>query len=546
MIDSRIAEWKHLISSGKLDSFLIIGNDIPPAGLINGLSSIAKKIFVACPKERHKKNHYNDELKQNVIFIPLNDDINNLPFAESSLQAITIINAPYKIESLLKYCQKALSPKGQLIFLLKQKNFVQKLLTRSTTTYSIKSTKNLKKKALLHNFGHFRAYALVPSYDDVRWIIPLRNGRITANSLSIYLPSLISARIKKGCAMLLSRIGLKQLWTPHRIFIATKTSGSMNKKHANLAYNLKNILKKDDIELSLFTGTPGYYQKTTVQIMDEKGSIIAYAKIAEQPQTKAVLENEALILNELKALDLKSGSAPEVLFYGNIGNKTLLVQSTIDKPSFYSAHKLTQAHIDFLSEIFSKTAKKQLFKEAHHLSEFKELSKQFQGTIPDKWDHILRKSLEIISDNLSNEYIPFGLGHKDFTPWNTLNDKGSLFVIDWEMAQHNVIPFYDIFHFYVQQAIVSNETQLEKLLKKLLLINTVSTKKYNSYNAILAIDSALLYYFLLFYLWDSCAFYIFITKQYWDNIEEHKTITKRIRMIDILLKLDKKESLNMI
>ncbi len=548
MIDIRIAEWKHLISFGELDNLLIIGNNIPPVGLISGLSSTAKKIFIAYPKKHYIKDYYNDnaKLKHNVVFMPQEDNINNLPFAESSLQAITIIDAPYKIESLLKYCQKALSPNGYVIFFLKHKNFVQKLLTRLTTTTTIKSISDLKKKAQSHNFGHFRTYALVPSFDEVRWIIPFSSGRIIANSLSIYLPSLISARIKKRFAVFLSRIGLKQLWTPHRIFIATKTSGTLEKKNDDLTNNLKKILKKDDIKLSLFTGTPGYYQKTTVQIMDGKGSIIAYAKIAEQPQTKAVLENEALILNKLKALNLKSGSVPEVLYYGNAGNKTLLVQSAVEKPSFYSTHKLTQAHIDFLTEIFSKTAKKQLFKESRHLSEFKEQIKQFQGTIPDKWEHILSKSLAIISDNLSNEYIPLGLGHKDFTPWNTLNNKGNLFVIDWEMAQDNVIPFYDIFHFYVQQAIVSENAHLEKLLKKLLLINTLSTEIYKSYNTIANINSALLYYFLLFYLCDSCAFYIFITKHYWDNIEEHKPIVKRIQMIDILLKLDKNELLNLI
>jgi thiamine kinase-like enzyme len=546
MIDTRIAEWKHLISFGELDNLLVIGNNIPPVGLVNGLLSIAKKIFIACPKKYYIKDYYNDnvKLKHNVVFMPQEDDINNLPFAESSLQAITVIDAPYSAESLFKYCQKALSQNGQLIFLLKHKKFVQQLSTHPTTTYSIKSISDLKKKAQSYNFSNFRTYVLVPSFDEVRWIIPLSSGRIIANSLSIYLPSLIRAKIKKRVAILLSRIGLKQLWTAHRIFIATKTSGTLEKKNDNLTNNLKKILEKDDIELSLFTGTPGYYQKTTVQIMDGKGSIIAYAKIAERPQTKALLKNEILILKKLKALNLKSGSVPEVIYYGNAGNKTLLVQSAVEKPSFYSTHKLTQAHIDFLTEIFSKTAKKQLFKESHHSSEFKEQIKQFQGTIPDKWEHILSKSLELISDNLSNEYIPLGLGHKDFTPWNTLNDKGNLFVIDWEMAQDNVIPFYDIFHFYVQQAIVSDYAHLEKLLKKLLLINTLSTEKYSSYNSIANINSALLYYFLLFYLWDSCAFYIFITKHYWDNIEEHKTITKRIQMIDILLKLDKSELLN--
>jgi thiamine kinase-like enzyme len=548
MIDTRIAEWKHLISFGELDNLLIMGNNIPPVGLISGLSSIAKKIFIACQKKHYIKDYYNDneKLKHNVVLMPQEDDINNLPFAESSLQAITIINAPYKIESLLRFCHKTLSQNGYVIFILKHKNFMQKLLTRLTTTTTIKSISDLQKKAQSYNFSNFRTYGLVPSFDEVRWIIPLSSGRIIANSLSIYLPRLIGAKIKKRAARFLSKIGLKQLWTVHHIFIAKKTSGTMNKQHADLAYNLKKILKKDNIELCFFTGTPGYYQKTTVQIMDGKGSIIAYAKIAEQPQTKAVLENEILILNKLKALNLKTGSVPEAIYYGDMGRKTLLVQSAVEKPSLYSTHKLTQAHIDFLTEIFSKTAKKQLFKESRHLSEFKKQIMQFQGTIPDKWEHILGKSLEIISHNLSNEYIPLGLGHKDFTPWNTLNDKGSLFVIDWEMAQDNVIPFYDIFHFYVQQAIVSDYAHLEKLLKKLLLINTLSAEIYKSYNISAHINSALLYYFLLFYLWDSCAFYIFITKHYWDNIEEHKTIVKRIQMIDILLKLDKSELLNAI
>ena len=131
MIDTRIAEWKYLISFEELDNLLVIGNNIPPVGLVNGLLSIAKKIFIACPKKHYIKDYYNDNvrLKQNVVFMPQEGDINNLPFAESSLQAITIIDAPYSAESLFKYCQKALSQNGQLIFLLKQKKFVQKFET---------------------------------------------------------------------------------------------------------------------------------------------------------------------------------------------------------------------------------------------------------------------------------------------------------------------------------------------------------------------------------------------------------------------------------
>jgi hypothetical protein len=529
MIDTRIAEWKHLISSGKLDSLLIIGNDIPPAGLINGLSAIAKEIFVVCSKERHRKNHHNDELKHNVTFVSPVDDINKLPFAESSLQAIAIINAPYKIESLFKYCQKALSPKGQLIFLFKQKNFVRNLSTRLTTTY-------LEKKVQLHNFGHFRAYALVPSFDNARWIIPLRNGKITADSLSIYLPSLISARIKKAGAMLLSRIGLKQLWTPFRICFATKMSGAINKKHADLAYNLKKILKKDDIELSLFTGTPGYYQKTTVQIMDEKGSIIAYAKIAEHVQTKALLENEALILNDLKALDLKSGSVPEVLFYGNIGSKTLLIQSTVDKPSFYSAHKFTRAHIDFLNEIFRKTAKKQLLKNSHSLKELQMRIEQLMGKIPADWMNTLRKANEIVMNNLGDEIISCGLCHRDFTPWNILNNKGRLFIIDWEFARKDYIPFYDIFHFNIHKSLILKNKITSELQNPSALINRNLKKICRIYNNLIDNDFTLLNYFLLFYLCDSCSFYIYITIQYHPDKIRNKIIVNRMRMIEQFLK----------
>ena len=61
------------------------------------------------------------------------------------------------------------------------------------------------------------------------------------------------------------------------------------------------------------------------------------------------------------------------------------------------------------------------------------------------------ESLRRAQNHLSGSTVRCGIMHGDFAPWNTrLNDKGQLFVFDWESALWEAPMSWDIFHFHRQ------------------------------------------------------------------------------------------------
>jgi hypothetical protein len=48
-------------------------------------------------------------------------------------------------------------------------------------------------------------------------------------------------------------------------------------------------------------GIPGPAQKTTLQLMDDRGKILGFAKYADKPYTRSLLANEATMLREIPA-----------------------------------------------------------------------------------------------------------------------------------------------------------------------------------------------------------------------------------------------------
>jgi hypothetical protein len=88
----------------------------------------------------------------------------------------------------------------------------------------------------------------------------------------------------------------------------------------------------EEIELALFTGTPGYLRKPTIQVTHPSGTILGYCKIGANEETRAVVANEARILKLLSGIDIGTAAVPELVFCGSLQDGTVvLLQSTRKK-----------------------------------------------------------------------------------------------------------------------------------------------------------------------------------------------------------------------
>jgi len=327
-----------------------------------------------------------------------------------------------------------------------------------------KVIKAKKRELAALGYNNITCYRLAPSRQEVRWIIPAGSPRVAAASLALYQPSLLTARLKKTVAKVLSRVGLAVLWAPDLAMVAVKGAGNQASPQGLGAFLAK--LLGRPVELALFTGTPGYIRKPTVQVMESSGRVLAYAKLAVNEQTKALLANEYVILKRLHELNPQHFSVPRILHYGEVGGRDLLVLESAKKASDRGPHTLGIEQSDFLAEIWQKTASTENFENTPAWREVKGRYDKLSPHLKADWRRRLSQGLKLLETRKRDLNI-FVLAHRDFTPWNTYRQGNRLVVFDWEMAREPWPVFYDLFHFIIQPEALFNRTTGCKIFEKL-------------------------------------------------------------------------------
>lgn len=538
MVDIRIAEWKHLISTGRLKNVLILGT--PSIRLLEGLRKTSDKIYIVYFQGTKIGKELKDlqQNDQNIEIVQLQDEA-QFPFFRESIAAIITVDGNIvhddRIDKLLSYSHRILSPGANIMVFTKSgilSSAIAKFFGKGgSADRCIDGVYEgyIYKKMIQHGYKILSVYAFVPSLEEVRWIIPVRPSKLVIKSLAFCKPTLVISKIMKKVAVFLTKFGFTNLWTPFRIIIAQSRCDDFVSK-TNLQSLLKRVLCTDDISIALYTGTPGYYQKTTAQLMSTDGKIIAYAKISENSHTGKILENETHVLNLLKSLNLEHGIVPKVIYFSRENGKTICVQSAIRTDSMFNQCMLTNSHVRFLAEIFNKTAKIMKSRESKCIRNLENDIKKLEGRVSVNWIALLKRATYILMRDFGAKEIAFGLSHKDFTPWNSLVSKDKIYVIDWEFAEKESMPFYDILHFEFQKYMVRKNVKasLEGILndsrefKKLLIDYAFQTN----------CDTEFLIYYVLFYICDNLVFYLDMTEKYWGQAGiEHSAFSKKRELL---------------
>jgi hypothetical protein len=298
-------------------------------------------------------------------------------------------------------------------------------------------------------------YGVVPSKVDLRWLIPLTNTSTTAASFSLYQPSLARARFLKKMAILSARVGITGLIFRDRVYFKPDDG------------EIRKIFGRDDLQYAIFSGTKGTHRKITVQVMDGRGAILGYIKVSDSEEIDQLLKNEAMILNKLSALKVAEGFLPKVLFSGAVnGTNVMLLDSLKDSGSKFSS-RLSEAHITFLAEMCRKTAGNRRFRESRFYHGLVERVARLSGATATTLKERMTQALDYLDGKMGEEELPFGICHRDFTPWNTFFHGAKLFVFDWEYAKEEYPPLLDIYHFIVQDGIIVRKMTPGRLLGRI-------------------------------------------------------------------------------
>jgi len=278
-------------------------------------------------------------------------------------------------------------------------------------------------------------FAVLPSRQEPRCLIPLGDSRTTLEGFQVYTPYAFGARVRKS---LLAQV-VKTGWR----------GWAINPLHVGEPVGLKalvtNVTGERNPAFAMSLGTPGKYRKLTVQVMRPSGETLGYIKLG---LTKAAVEQVRREAGVLENLSRLRPQVPRVLYAGEWQSTYMLFQSPLEgRPG---PAELSCMHMEFLQRLadIQRADKPGL----RVVEETGARWDKDTWRCDWRWQHLGRATLAEARRDLEKVTVPCGFWHGDFVPWNTRVEDGRLSAFDWESCQPGAPLGWDAFHFTVQVA----------------------------------------------------------------------------------------------
>jgi hypothetical protein len=287
-------------------------------------------------------------------------------------------------------------------------------------------------------YAHQRRFALLPSRRNLRWLLPYTGKRRGIDGLQLYMPHGHVGRIVKALVVHARATGW-QGWVRDSIVIASRETLPIEDL-------LSKVTGERELLLSLSPGTPGTFQKLTVQVMRSDGSILGYLKMPMTASADERLRNEAAVVRDLDSYAELRPHIPRLIFAGSLQGRYVVFQSALQGsrgPLCYAS-----LHEKFLRRLHSCRSERRpgqrIIEETAH--EWHHVASRMGAT----WQELGRKALGVAERELDRREIVCGIAHGDFAPWNMRIDDGTLRLFDWESASYHTPLLWDQFHFMTQ------------------------------------------------------------------------------------------------
>lgn len=297
----------------------------------------------------------------------------------------------------------------------------------------------------------------VKNKDGKIWVFPTRNIK---TAICIYQPSSTKGIVLKKIIPLLVKIGMCSIFKKFGL--------------EEIDYDLSNEIKEylfsiygsDHIQFSVFYGTPGTQQKTTIQIFNGD-SILGYCKITESIELYEVFQKEDKILKYLAEKNVSN--VPISKGCNDINGKIFVfVQSTNKLLNSTEHHSLGTLELEFLKVLYEKTVQNITFYQSDFFSSISFLRDNIQLLVKYGFSaKVFEKSISIITSHYKSKYT-YSVIHRDFTPWNMYCSESKLYVFDFEYAKYTYPPYIDIVHYLSQTNIFEKKMDPNNNVEKIL------------------------------------------------------------------------------
>ena len=132
-------------------------------------------------------------------------------------------------------------------------------------------------------------FAVLPSRQEPRYLLPLGNSRTTLEGFRVYTPYALGARLRKGLLAQLVKTGWSG-WAMHPLYVGEPGGSKLWSP---------NVTGERNPAFAMLVGSPGKYRKLTIQVMRAGGETLGYIKLGLTKPAGEHVRHEASVLEDL-------------------------------------------------------------------------------------------------------------------------------------------------------------------------------------------------------------------------------------------------------
>ncbi len=353
-------------------------------------------------------------------------------------------------------------------------------------------------------------YSFLPSEDDYKLIVPTRPFSVFRSGLKMHNTLTVSSSIKKTGVLILGALGLLESVMPAYGVAVSKGASAGFTEGGWLSEYLSAKLGHGRFTMIIHNASPGEGAKAILKLVTDSGSALAYVKIADNPVRGVFIENEYRTLVRLEGVTLKTASVPSLAGFDIVDGHYILILKASDEGFAANIRSMDESVTDFLIELFERTSSVKKIEETLFWAETRKALREFSSGPYGPAYGWLSDTAVGLMEQLKGESFPFGVVHRDFVGWNIKRTTDSrLYVMDWEWARPEHIPFQDFFHFILLTEWANSGKSVETILRKSFFSGeTRYASLLRRYATALDIPIQKSYNFLLLYMCEWTAFHI--------------------------------------
>ena len=285
-------------------------------------------------------------------------------------------------------------------------------------------------------------FLALPSPASPSVLLPLHRRSATAAVLRSHRsPRTVGQRVRQAALVMLARLGVAHL-VPRQVTVLPLPG-----PEEQLETHLGEIVERS-ICVGVHLGPPRANRKPILQLVDDHGDTVAFAKLGINDLTRALVTAEVTALRSLESIDFIALTLPRIVHSGRWREAEVLVLSPLDTRAGAESDPaiLARAMVELCG---SRGLDREILVHSSYWSRLRGRIETLRGPHATAlFDAVL--SLEACSHEL---HLGMGAWHGDWTPWNMARRGDRIVLWDWERFGTGVPAGFDALHFELQSTI---------------------------------------------------------------------------------------------